>query len=598
MSYAHNQMQSSGHATGSYALIDATSNRGYSESDTDADATQPNTANPFKKNIIDIVHAKNVPSAESLESLLGCLANAEDKLHAIACGLIPACFKIYDSCHHTPETESVRHVLVRMLRSFVILSKGRSVLLESVGTARVLALLNDPSAPVRIQVCTMLAVLTSFPDVKSPVKEGRAILLAVVNTFLKDPSQEVTDAAIPALQQLTLLDPLLDEATLTKLSGVIVRTSPSSSASSVAQPSDADRIALALLKQTLQVVWNCSLHSTEKDLAIKVGLVSVIVPLLEDGRPLEIVRCASGVLAALSIAQAGKLAIIAHPGAVAQACKLTLDKRAAEASDLGRAVRKNAVSLVRNFTESPTGLSSVGKFLLPEPEALLEVLGCAQAAAILAPRFSGLDHASTRATLDPIDLLWSVRALQTMMKTGKPGLDAAWRILDIVPRLYQCVVFNPPSAAATNKANNSASLQETLTSIRGGGNRCLLLLCEANDDARVELLALGAKLPPSSVSSSSIFASVASSHLQARQAQQAKEAKEREEQEQRRREEQERERRRREEEAAMQAVLEQERLERERAEAAAEAGVDGEAPAADGTPPAQAEAPLPKPIEA
>src|SRR5688572_379443 len=48
---------------------------------------QPNTANPFKKTLISILHSKHIPSLSALESTLGYLGNQEDKLHAIACGM-------------------------------------------------------------------------------------------------------------------------------------------------------------------------------------------------------------------------------------------------------------------------------------------------------------------------------------------------------------------------------------------------------------------------------------------------------------------------------------------------------------------------------
>lgn len=446
--------------------------------------------------------------------------------------------KIYDSCQQSEETISTREVIVRMLRSCCILTRGRSVLL-SLGVPRTLALLGDASESVRTATCELLATLCSFPDVKTAVAAERAILLALVQVFLHDESQSVTDATVPALQQLTNWDPRLDEATLSKLAGVIVRTAATRD----------DRIALALLKCTLQVVWNCSLSSREKEVAITVGLVEVIAPLLDSAtRDTETVRCASGVLASLTIAQRGKAAVIAQTTAVAQTCRLALDRRSATAGPGPAAVRANSVQLLRNIAEAPTGLRAASAFLVPEPETLLEVLGAAQTASALAPAFAApLGAADSNvgafdtnaAALTTAELLSAVRALHALIKSGPDGEAGAWRILDIVPRLYACAVYAPPTspeascdnADAEAAAAAAAANEEAASSIRHTAARCLRMLCDANEDARADLFSLGQRLGPEATAQLDVFAAVEGSYLKLAQAKQALESKQREEEE-------------------------------------------------------------------
>lgn len=429
-------------------------------------------------------------------------------------------FKIYDQCKSHPDRLSTRILLVRMLRSFSLLKLGRSKIFETSssssqfggGIQRVLKMLDDDEYEVRQVTCELLSTLCSFPDVKTHVQKDRHILKRLIELFLNDTHQSVTDASIPALQQVTNYDPLIDDPplALTKLASVIVRTS------SMVE----DRHALTLLKSTLQVVWNSSLHSLAKSMCIQVGMVEVITPLLENDRDIETIRCATGVLASLAIDQRGKSAIIAQPGAIAQACKLTLDKRGASRSPLASAVRTNSVLLIRNFTENLQGLEGVGKFLIPDPETLLEVLGPIQVAKILETRMVGFEGGSMTPTPTPAEAMYTVRGMYALLKHGPEGHEAAWQILDVIPRLYKAAIYSSPG---------SASIQETVTSVRQSSSRCILLLCQENDDARLELSLLSQRIGPQATKELDVFAAVESSYLKVKEARLALEARQREE---------------------------------------------------------------------
>lgn len=496
---------------------------------------QPNTANPFNQCIIHILQSTGTPSAALLSEHLGGLANQEDKLHAIACGMIAACFKIYDGCKASKDESSVevRELLLRILNSFVRLAKGRSIVWDSIGMERTLALLQDSAPTVRVQACTMLSTLASFPDSRIPcaVNDG-AMLKALVGVFLRDPAVDVVYSTLNALQEITIWAPRLDAPVLQKLAAVI------SEATTIAPT---DRLAAARLRVALQVVWNSSLHSVQKDLAIKdAAMVECVVPLLENAHDAETMRLAAGLLASLAVAQSGKSALIAQPGAVSQACKLTLDRRAAALSLLGKSVRDNAIALVRNFCENAAGLAAVGSALILEPEALLAVLGADQTAKVIAPRLAaaagrrsaynaaaaaGYAPAASQAVLSsPVEVLSSLRALLALLKSGPGGELAAWNILDVVPALYALTKYvpaTPPSAAQS----------DTVSSIANLAGRCLLHLCDLHDEARLLLEGIGRALPAEVYAREDIFALVEGAHIQATQKREAEEKRRREEEE-------------------------------------------------------------------
>ena len=496
---------------------------------------QPNTANPFNKCIIDILQSTRTPSPQLLSEHLGGLASQEDKLHAIACGMIEACYKIYDGCKEKQDESSVevRAILLRILNSFVRLAKGRSIVWESIGMERTLRLLHDHAPTVRVEACNMLATLASFPDSRIPCAVGDgAMLKALVGVFLRDPSVDVVYSTLSTLQQLTIWAPRLDASVLQKLAAVISEATPIA---------PKDRLAAARLRIALQVVWNSSLHSVQKDLCIKeAAMVECVVPLLENAHDAETMRLAAGLLASLAVAQAGKSALIAQPGAVSQACKLTLDRRAAVLSLLGKSVRDNAIALVRNFAENSAGLAAVGSALILEPEALLSVLGADQTAKVIAPRLAaaagrrsaynaaaaaGYAPAASLAVLaSPVESLSTLRALIALLKSGPGGELAAWNILDVVPELYALTKYVPATPPSAVQSENVAAIVNL-------AGRCLLQLCELQDEARLLLEGIGSTLPSEVYAREEIFALVEGAHIKATQKREAEEKRRREEEE-------------------------------------------------------------------
>ena len=431
----------------------------------------------------------------------------------------------------------LRTLLVQVLRSFSLLMRGRREILQADGGGglqRTLRLLSDPAPPVRVAACAMLAALSSFPDSRLPCgADGDAMLRALVRVFLDDSEPAVAHAALPALQQLTNWQPRLDKDTLTKLVAVM-----DESARAVASSGGADRAATTRLRTALQVAWNSALLSTQKDAAISVGMVECLVPLLADASEQETVRLAAGLLAALAVAHSGKLALLAQAGAVSHACKLALDRRSAGASALGAAVRDNAIALIRNFAEEARGLHAVGAALLPEPDALLAVLGPDRTAQILAPRLAALASDPSSPLAQAHEALDTMRALMALLKTGAgsgsaaaddsdgagsfstapaallamvsgsaagsaaAGRAAAWRIQDVVPTLHALTHYAPPAADSSAAAAEQAATVKTLA------GRALLLLCTEEPEARLQLEGIGARLGPERAAQEEIFALV------------------------------------------------------------------------------------------
>jgi hypothetical protein len=604
------------------------------------------------------------------------LANQEDKLAAMEAGMMQSMFRIYDLAmsagggaargnktsntlalpqqqqqqqpqnqQQEQDTVQLRQVLVQVVRSFVLLARGRQLLHKSIGLSRTLKLLADPAAEVRVAACALLGALASFPDSRKPCQEGDgAMQAALVHTFLKDSSEVVVHACLAPLQQLTNWNPLLDgPTTLAKLAKCIAQQA----AEVVSPATKRTGPPLERLNTALQVVWNSALLSGQKELAIDAGVVEAVVPLLQDAHAGETMRLASGLLAALAVAQSGKQRLIAQPGAVAQACKLTLDRRAAAASALGKAVRDNAVALVRNFSEANAGLHAVGAALVLEPEALLAVLGADRTAQVLARRLAAaaasvpsspageedyIDEAPAVASsplTSPDEVLCTLRALLALLKTGAPesssaaaaaeqaeeeepddgnddeaevlpptatsvqGREAAWRVLDIVPQLHRLTHYRAPPSSSQQQQQQSATAADAAATVPKLASRALLLLATDEPEARSQLRAIGALLGSARVAQEEIFALVDASAARQAAALDALRAKRAERLERRRaaeralREAEELEGRERARLEQVRRAAEEEAEAAERAAAAAEAGAGAEA-GADGAVQAQA----------
>lgn len=362
-------------------------------------------ANPYQRALLDVVNWKaTVPDTETFHFLSGWLSGQEDKIEALNTGLIEALFDIHATAVKSPELAKSRVIIVEMLQKLCLLMEGRKRLFENVGVDRLLTLLADGSLQVRQAACDLLFSLAGFPDVSKYLHQERKVIQALYHVFNTD-CASASMSALPAIGALSRVDPNMDARTMTKVVAFLRETAAMSG----------DRVAVQQTISLLKCLWNVTADFKEKELAIDVGVVPAVAPLLASAND-EIRRLASGTLTAMSVPLRGKLALIALPETVALLCTLAVDAKTPK--DL----KANVILTIRNIAENPQGLLACG-FHLTDTEFAIDILGPASVAQVISALLN-----------DPKKLVLGLDALQPLLKDER-GRLAAWDILEIVPRL-------------------------------------------------------------------------------------------------------------------------------------------------------------------
>lgn len=410
-------------------------------------------SNPFKHTINLIVQARDVPDNVILQDLLGCLANQEDKVDALRCGLIPAIFRLYERARLIDEYYPVRHTLMQMLHSFTLLKLGRQEIFERHSLNITLAPLFDSHPLVREEAIYYIASFCSFIDSRQYMTQHPEIFVTINKLFLEDHQVNVIFAAIFGLKELTRFIPAkVEEQTMKKLVEIIQELAY------LTPP--VGKKETQTLKAALQAVWNACCDVKQKQAAIEVHVVDAVTPLLESNDE-ELKRLSAGVLMAITVEEKGKVTVLKSTLLVKQLCHLVLD------SVTPVAVHSVVSQVLRNCGENPLSYSIYAEALLQYPDVLISILGEKVMAKIIQPIIQANETSAK--------IVWAARALHFLLKTEE-GRIAAWEMLGIVPRLAQM----------------SCSADK---SIKALASRCLTALCQDNEDAQLELHRVHATLP-------------------------------------------------------------------------------------------------------
>lgn len=403
-------------------------------------------ADPFKETLDQVIDysIEGPPSIEHLEILQSYLAEEELKVYALSRGLTGSLFAHYESCMLDKSMTRERVILVTMVSHIITMRKCHVEVLTSIGLEKVLQMLQDDSAVVRLAACKVFDKMTYLPYCQDFLLRDRLLTDALTAVLLKD-AEEVALSVIPALSHLCQLNPVMkivEAETVNRLLEVLRQKLP--------HAEDRQRDAVTLCGHILQCLWNVACGEYGKEVAIECKVVQSVCPFLKC-EDFDVRRLAAGLLSAIGVAEQGKFQIINTKGAIEDLSKVALD------IDAPIALRTNSVLALRAVVEAPEGLMKCGMQLIDECDIFNEILFPQQAAHIISTLLDGKDR--DREALQALSLLVKEEA----------GRKAAWEILDIIPTLHRI------AQAAPNQR------------IRGLTGRCLEALCSDNHLAQTEL---------------------------------------------------------------------------------------------------------------
>jgi hypothetical protein len=235
------------------------------------------------------------------------------------------------------------------------------------------------------------------------------------NTFLRE-DQAVSEAAAENLHILTAYSVEIGKACMMKMLDNVKRDTAAL----------LDAYELDVVERTqriLQCLANVSASAANNELAIQLGVLDAVLPLLQSSTHVGVCRLAASIATAVTVQQCGKRAAIKDEALLTVLCNVAMNE-AKNISDM--VVRTNANTTLRNIVEHPEGLRLCGQLLLAKPAVALFVLKQRCASKVITEQLrisaSWEDRASAIALLD-------------LLSAQEGGAKAAYDILNIIPML-------------------------------------------------------------------------------------------------------------------------------------------------------------------
>jgi len=416
--------------------------------------------NPFHAALLIVNNIKSHPTAQQLEALHKFLSNQEDKMTAIAEGMVKSCGTHYKFSQR-PEIKDgnvVRAGLLKLMTAAAVVYQGRCAIFKSLGVDTVLGYLKDSDVETRCAACDLLKELSKYPDSSSVLLKGKKAVQGLVNLLIdQEECEAVVCRTIAPLASLAEFDPYLEEKPIAKVIAILKQFSPK--AKGIPGGGMAlDHEAIALTEASLKLLLHATAAERQKRIAIDNGVVPTVSIIFDSNEYYEnMSRLATAVVLNTSIDEKGKAAAVDCKGCVPALCELACDK------SIMAGLRENAVMALRSITENTKGLHQCTQVLLYKPQEAREILGDKRMAVMLSPVFDSEDAEEIRAALKSVELL---------LKDDK-GAGAVWDIVEIIEKLV----------LSFGKDNG----KKGVGNIKKLANTCLYGLCSKNEEACQEL---------------------------------------------------------------------------------------------------------------
>mmetsp|Transcript_23081 Transcript_23081/g.37076 ORF Transcript_23081/g.37076 Transcript_23081/m.37076 type:complete len:449 (+) Transcript_23081:123-1469(+) len=416
--------------------------------------------NPFHAALLIVNNVKSHPTAQQLEALHKFLSNQEDKMTAIAEGMVKSCGTHYKFSLR-PEIKDgnvVRAGLLKLMTAAAVVYQGRCAIFKSLGVDTVLGYLKDSDVETRCAACDLLKELSKYPDSSSVLLKGKKAVQGLVNLLIdQEECEAVVCRTIAPLASLAEFDPYLEEKPIAKVIAILKQFSPK--AKGIPGGGMAlDHEAIALTEDSLKLLLHATAAERQKRIAIDNGVVPTVSIIFDSNEYYEnMSRLATAVVLNTSIDEKGKAAAVDCKGCVPALCELACDK------SIMAGLRENAVMALRSITENTKGLHQCTQVLLYKPQEAREILGDKRMAVMLSPVFDSEDAEEIRAALKSVELL---------LKDDK-GAGAVWDIVEIIEKLV----------LSFGKDNG----KKGVGNIKKLANTCLYGLCSKNEEACQEL---------------------------------------------------------------------------------------------------------------
>jgi len=378
--------------------------------------------NPFHAALLIVNNVKSHPTAQQLEALHKFLSNQEDKMTAIAEGMVKSCGTHYKFSLR-PEIKDgnvVRAGLLKLMTAAAVVYQGRCAIFKSLGVDTVLGYLKDSDVETRCAACDLLKELSKYPDSSSVLLKGKKAVQGLVNLLIdQEECEAVVCRTIAPLASLAEFDPYLEEKPIAKVIAILKQFSPK--AKGIPGGGMAlDHEAIALTEDSLKLLLHATAAERQKRIAIDNGVVPTVSIIFDSNEYYEnMSRLATAVVLNTSIDEKGKAAAVDCKGCVPALCELACDK------SIMAGLRENAVMALRSITENTKGLHQCTQVLLYKPQEAREILGDKRMAVMLSPVFDSEDAEEIRAALKSVELL---------LKDDK-GAGAVWDIVEIIEKL-------------------------------------------------------------------------------------------------------------------------------------------------------------------